>query len=147
MTTELGRIATYFDGLLPIKSHDLLIKRSCKITWQTKYIIHCHSSYDHQTWQVSDLPVGVPTHKITLPFDQVFFAKSCDQLKSLISPLPQCLLPPNLLTWSCTFSYGSYEKLKIYLHYQNACDQSSWEGGDMPCLVVAVQPCMEWIPI
>ena len=44
MATKLGRMITYLDGLLPIKSHDPLITCSCKI----------------------------------------------------ISPIPQCLWPPNL---------------------------------------------------
>ena len=38
MATKLGRIVTHLDGLLPIKSHDPLITRSCKITWFTKTI-------------------------------------------------------------------------------------------------------------
>ena len=39
MATKFGRMVTYLDGLLPIKSHDSLIMWSCKITWHTKIII------------------------------------------------------------------------------------------------------------
>ena len=39
MATKLGRMVTYRDWLLPIKSHGTLINWSWKITWQTKIII------------------------------------------------------------------------------------------------------------
>ena len=39
MATKLGRMLAYLDGLLPIKSHDPLIKWSCEIPWQTKAIL------------------------------------------------------------------------------------------------------------
>ena len=32
LATKLGRMVTYIDGLLPIKSHELLIKWFCEIT-------------------------------------------------------------------------------------------------------------------
>ena len=38
ITFKLDKIAIYFDGLLPIKSHDSLITWSCKIIWKTKII-------------------------------------------------------------------------------------------------------------
>ena len=45
MTTILGRMVTYLDGLLPIQSHDPLIMWSCEIMWQAKTSIsplaHC----------------------------------------------------------------------------------------------------------
>ena len=39
MATKRGRMITYLDGLLPIKSLDSLITWSCEITWETKSII------------------------------------------------------------------------------------------------------------
>ena len=39
MSTKLGRILTYLDGLLAIKTNDPLIMWSCEMTWQTKAII------------------------------------------------------------------------------------------------------------
>ena len=38
MVTKLGRVVTYHKGLPPIKSNDLLIWWSCKITSQTKNV-------------------------------------------------------------------------------------------------------------
>ena len=37
-SVKLGRMVTYLDGLLSIKSHDPLMTWACKITWQTKVI-------------------------------------------------------------------------------------------------------------
>ena len=54
MATRLGRMVTFLDVLLPIKSHDSLIMWPCEITWQTK---------------------------------------------TTISPLSECLWPPNLAGW------------------------------------------------
>lgn len=34
-----GRVVTYLDGILPIKSYDPSVLRSCEITWQFKNII------------------------------------------------------------------------------------------------------------
>ena len=56
MVTIFSRMVTYFDGLLPIKSHNLLITVSFKITGQTKTIMYpYHDAYDHQNWQGYDL--------------------------------------------------------------------------------------------
>ena len=40
MATIRGRMMTYLEWLLPIKSHDHIVMWSCKITWQTKIITH-----------------------------------------------------------------------------------------------------------
>ena len=39
MATKLGRVVIYHKGLLPVKSHYLLVTRPCEITWQTEAII------------------------------------------------------------------------------------------------------------
>ena len=39
MATKRGRFGTYNEELLLIKFHDLSIKWSCEVTWQTKTII------------------------------------------------------------------------------------------------------------
>ena len=39
MATKLGRMVTYLNGLLTIKSHYALVTWSCIIMWQTKIII------------------------------------------------------------------------------------------------------------
>ena len=36
MDTELGRVVTYHEGLLSVKSRDSFVTWSCEITWQTK---------------------------------------------------------------------------------------------------------------
>lgn len=45
IATKLNSVLTYLDGLLHVKSHDTLIKWTCKIKWQTINIIselpHC----------------------------------------------------------------------------------------------------------
>ena len=64
MDTKLGRIITYLDGLLSLKSHDPLITWSHEMTGQTKTIIHHNRSpHCHQTWKDGDLPSGAPKHK------------------------------------------------------------------------------------
>ena len=51
MASNLGRIITYLNVLLPIKSHVPLIAWSCEITWQTKTIITpLPQWHDHQAW-------------------------------------------------------------------------------------------------
>ena len=61
MATKLDKMITYFDGLLPIKSHDSLITWSCGITWKTKTIISpIPQCLDHQTWYNSDAPQVAP---------------------------------------------------------------------------------------
>ena len=39
MALKLGRMLTYLERLLPTKSHDDIITRTCKITWQEKHYI------------------------------------------------------------------------------------------------------------
>ena len=60
MTTKLGRMVTYLEGLLTIKSFSALITWSCKVMWQTK---------------------------------------------TIISPLPKCLGPPNLAGYVTLIGY------------------------------------------
>ena len=100
----------------------------------TSYL-HCHYSC-HLTWQYGNLPVAALTHKITWPLWSRILAKSLKKKKPIISPLPQCLSPPNLARWWLTLR-GSYSqspttlrsgflvrssnKLKpLYLHYDSA---------------------------
>ena len=39
IATKFGRVVTYYDGILAIKSHDPLTTWSKQITWQSKIII------------------------------------------------------------------------------------------------------------
>ena len=55
--TKLGRMETYRDGLLPITSHDSLIRGLVRSGDTLKPLcLHYHSTYGHQTWQCGDLP-------------------------------------------------------------------------------------------
>ena len=86
MATKLGRMVTYLDFLLLIKSHDPLIMWSCKIMWKLKsFYLHYHSAYGHRTWQDGNLSWWALACKVTW------------QTKIIISPLPQSLWPPNLV--------------------------------------------------
>ena len=71
MATELGRMVTYLDGLLPIKTHYRLITWSWRPCDKLKLYLHYHSAYDHQTGQDGNLPWWAPAHKVTRPFNQV----------------------------------------------------------------------------
>ena len=73
MTTKLARMATYLDGLLPIKSHHLWshIKRS---HGKLKFVhLHYHDVYGQQTGQDGKLSWWTPFYKVTWPFDHVVF--------------------------------------------------------------------------
>ena len=51
MTTNHGRVVTYFDGLLPKESHDLARSHD-----KLKSLSLVHSACGHQTWQDDQLP-------------------------------------------------------------------------------------------
>ena len=72
MATKPGKLITNLDGLQPLKSHNPLIIRSCKITWQTKIIISpLPECLDHQTWQDRNLPCWAPAYNVKWPFDHM----------------------------------------------------------------------------
>lgn len=71
MTTKRGRLVTYPAGLLPIKSHELLITCCCQITWLIQNISNYHSYYCHQTWQGGHKQWGFPTYKVKWSFIHV----------------------------------------------------------------------------
>ena len=65
MATKFGRMMTYLDGLLPIKSHVPLITRSSEITWQNKTTMYQLSEQRLMgSW-------CAPAHKFIWPFDYV----------------------------------------------------------------------------
>ena len=49
MATEIGRMITYFDGLLPVKSRDPVIMCLFRSYDNLKSYLHYHSAYGHQT--------------------------------------------------------------------------------------------------
>ena len=129
MTIKLGKMATYFEGFLPIMSLEPLITWSGKIMWQIKTITTpLLQSLWPPNWQDDSLPWGPPTGQIktiisllkesmsTKPGRTVNYRKgllpiqSHDplitwsskimwQTKTNIFPLSQCLWPPNLTGW------------------------------------------------
>ena len=56
-----------------VKSHGPSITWSFEVTWNTKKIIHYHSSSDYQTLQDDNLPCWIPAHKATWPLNHVVF--------------------------------------------------------------------------
>ena len=107
MATKLGRMITYLDSLLPLKSQDPLITWSCEITWQTKLlyihvVLQSYVTNDHQTWQGGDIPWRAPTHKLISQWRG--FVRSRDMLKTL----------------------------RLCLHSSNG--HQVWQGGDLPWL-------------
>ena len=71
MTTKLGRMMTYLDEILPIKSNDPLITWSCEITWQSKTIIPTLPQF--LCSPDDDIPWEAPNHKVIQSFDHVVF--------------------------------------------------------------------------
>ena len=66
MATQLGRMVTNLEQLLPMLLYSL-VACSSEMTLQTTTYLHHHNACDHQTWQGCDLPWWVPTHKVTWP--------------------------------------------------------------------------------
>ena len=57
-----------------VRSRDKL-KPSC---------LHYHTTHGHETWKDGDLLWAALTHEVTLPFDQVVFARSREKLKTYL---------------------------------------------------------------
>ena len=66
MSTKLGRVVTFHEGLSRIKSHGTLKSRG-----KLKTYLQYQSGYGHQTWQDGNLSWWTPTHKVTWQFDHV----------------------------------------------------------------------------
>ena len=97
-STNFGRLVTYLDGLLPIKSHDPLITWSPEITWKTKTIISPMLRCLRAMGKVMTYHKGLSQVK---PYDP-FIMWSCEitwQTKSIIFLLPKCAWPSNLVRW------------------------------------------------
>ena len=112
MAMTFGGMVTYHEGLLTIKSHNVLIMWSCKVMWQTKIIISStrvsmttkldrmvtyfetlkKKSYIHMN---DNLTWWVTTYKLHQPL----ITWSCKikwKTKTIISPLQECLWQPHL---------------------------------------------------
>ena len=91
MATKLDRVVGYNAGLLSIKSHNLLITWSYKVTWQMKNVI----------WLKGDLWLGVicPTTKPQIP-SITWLREFTWQINFVISLLPRGLSLLNLIGWN-----------------------------------------------
>ena len=72
MTTKVGRMVTYFERLLIIKSFTLWprgLATSCDIL--KLLYLHYHSVYGHQTCEDGDILWQAPNYKVTESFDHV----------------------------------------------------------------------------
>ena len=106
MVTKLGRMVTYLDGLLPIKSHDPLITCCCEIMWQPKIII---SLLPQCLW-----PYNLAGYWTTM---RGFYSKYQSVL------------------WSSGLE-RSRDKLKqLYLRYHNIYGQKTCRNGDLTWLI------------
>ena len=99
LATKLGRMVTYFERLLTIKLYYTLVTWSCKVCEKQKSLyIHNQGAYGYKigrmiTYLNVYLPIKPHHPLITWSF------KITWRTKTIISPLPQCLWPPNLLGW------------------------------------------------
>ena len=64
-------------------------------------------------WQGRDLPEGAPSHVVPWPFNYVALWY---HMSNILSPLPQCLWPPNLALW--WYTMRSYKVTWCY----NSCE-------------------------
>ena len=99
MATKLGRIVTYFERLLTIKSFYTLITWSCKVMWQTKIIIyHNQSAYGYKLGRMItylDEFLHIKLHHSLI----MWSCKVTWQTKTIISLLQKSLWQPNLAEW------------------------------------------------
>ena len=133
LATKLGRMVTYLDGLLPIKSHDPMIRWSFELTWHTKIIM---SPITNCLWlpNVAGLWLNLrSSYPCYLGLWSRGLARSRDKLKS------QCLHYHNDYTHQTWQDFNlpcvgrSREKLKIlYLHYHNFYSHKAWQDDDWP---------------
>ena len=110
-----------------------------------------HSAYGHQTWQDSTLRGSHPWSYLTTTLGQMETYlepllplvksswKTSWQFKTIISSLPQCPWPPNLLGWWLTLM-GSYHIVTwpligwvLHLHPLNLAGTWLWGGLAWKC--------------
>ena len=67
MATKFYWLVTFLERLQPIKSHGLARSRDKQKPLYLRY----QNTYDHQTWQVDNLPWEAPTNRVTRLFDHM----------------------------------------------------------------------------
>ena len=98
MPTKLSRVVTYNERLPHIKSCDSMISWSCEVTWQTKNISTTRVAVATRLSRIATYIHGLRPIKSHDGLT-IWSCKIPWQTKSIISPLPQCLWPPNLAGW------------------------------------------------
>ena len=85
------------------------------LTNENLLYLHYQSAYGHRIWQNSNLHWRAHTH------DEITW-----QTKSIITPIPQCIWPPNLvewraldhlIIWSCLITWQSKNGISLLLQY------------------------------
>ena len=106
MATRIGRMVTYFERPLTIKSFYALMTWSSKVIWQTKIIIHPQPEcLSLQTWQNDNFTLLSSILNLTLNHSLITWScKITWQTKTIISLLALCSWRPNLLGWWNTLS-------------------------------------------
>ena len=129
MATQLGRMMTYLEGLLTIKSYSPLITWSCIVTWQTRILyLRCQTAHSHQTWQDGNLPWSAPTHKVSWLFDCVILRDHATNYKNILTAtvplttklgrmlkyLEEFLTMNHLTLWSCGLARSHGKQKLLY---------------------------------
>ena len=141
ITTKYGRVVTYHEGLPPTKSHDLwsgggLGRSGDKLNRISTTAMPLATKLGRMLTYLEEF--------LLIRSDYPLIAWSCEitcQIKSFISPLPQCLWPPNFA--GCDIQSGApihkvawpfyhvvYLKLCNKLHYSKAYYCQTLKGGD-----------------
>ena len=92
MTTKLGKMITYLDGLLTKEVHEHLISWSCSMMWSTKTIIIFYIRVLIAT-KLGRM-VTYLERLLTIKSFNTLMSRSCKvtwQMKTIISPLLECL--------------------------------------------------------
>ena len=105
-----GWVHMYVEGLVTIKSLNTLITWSCKVTW-------ANENYFVSTTRVTLTTklcrmVSYLNGLLPIKSHEFLITWSCEttwKTKTIISIIPQCLWPPNLVGWWVTLS-GNYLK-------------------------------------
>ena len=140
MAIKLGRTVTYFDGLLPIKSHDSWIGLIRSHDTFKPLYLHCHSAYSCQTWQNGNLSSWGPAFKVRWPFNHVVLEDHVTSynhyISNVIMPIAikvarmitylDELLPKSHMTFWSSGLVRSHGKLKS-LYFQAYSKIRAWD--------------------
>ena len=94
MTTKLGRMVVHLDGLLPIKSHDPARSHDKLKLLYLHYAVPMAMKLGRMVTYLEGLK-SIKQHNALITWS----CKITWQSKIIISLLPMCLWPPNLVGW------------------------------------------------